>query len=66
MSLSLKHTLSLVGTLSLFFAPAGHSVEVVPITSFNPTTFFDGGFTAGIDFDDDSNGSVAGNQLVTQ
>jgi hypothetical protein len=66
MSLSLKHTLSLVGTLSLFFAPAGHSVEIVPITSFDPTTFFNGGFTAGIDFDDDSNGSVAGNQLVTQ
>lgn len=47
-------TLSLMSAFSFLLAPVGHSVEIIPITSFDPTTFFEGGITAGIDFDDNS------------
>jgi hypothetical protein len=67
MRISPKRALALIGASSVVFAPAGHAqVEIIPLTSFDPNTFFDDGFTAGIDFDDDSNTTVAGNQLVTE
>jgi hypothetical protein len=43
----------------------GPSVTIIPITSFDPATFFSGGITAGIDFDVDSDGA-AGFQAATQ
>jgi hypothetical protein len=65
MMISLKHTLSLIGALSLVFTPTSHAVEIIPITSFDPNTFFADGITAGIDFDVDSSGDP-GFQAVTQ
>lgn len=48
--------IGMVGALILAFAPSAHAVEIVPITSFNPYTFFEDGVTAGIDFDVASGG----------
>ena len=66
MKLPSKSTSFLISALTLAIAPAALSATVIPIDSFNPSTFFSGGITAGIDFDVDSNTSVAGNQFVTQ
>jgi hypothetical protein len=66
MRTSLKSTPLLPFALSLAVAPAAFAATVTPITSFDPNTFFADGITAGIDFDDDSNTTLAGNQLVTQ
>ncbi len=41
------------------------AAQIIPITSFNPATFFSGGIMAGIDFDVDSSGT-SGFQAVTQ
>jgi hypothetical protein len=60
-----KHTGPLIGAVSLIFAPILHAAEIVPITSFDPNTFFADGITAGIDFDVDSS-SDPGAQYVTQ
>lgn len=40
-------TLAILGTV-----PAAFSATVIQITSFDPNTFFSGGVTAGLDFDD--------------
>ncbi|MCU0779538.1 MAG: sialate O-acetylesterase [Akkermansiaceae bacterium] len=45
-----SRTVSIVAALSLALAPAGYTAEIIPITSFDPTTFFEG-VTAGFDFD---------------
>ena len=65
MNLLQKHARSLTALFASVFAPIGYSVEIVPITSFDPDTFFAGGITAGIDFDVDSSGDP-GTQYVTQ
>lgn len=44
--------LSLLGASTFLAIPAAWSVEIIPIESFDPNTFFEGGVTAGIDFDD--------------
>jgi hypothetical protein len=49
-----KNLLALFGASSLFLASSAFSVEVIPIESFDPNTFFEDGITAGIDFDDGS------------
>ena len=59
-------SLSVVGALLLTSAPALQSAEIIPINSFDPNTFFAGGILAGLDFNDDSDGSTPGNQYVTQ
>jgi hypothetical protein len=45
-----RRTLSLIGASTLIFGPIGYTAEIIPITSFDPTTFFEG-VTAGFDFD---------------
>ncbi len=44
--------LALLGICSLGVVTSAHSAEIIPITSFDPNTFFDGGVTAGLDFND--------------
>ena len=61
-----RHKLCWAGTYLLAFAPFAPAVDIISITSFDPNTFFDGGITAGVDFDVDSDGSTSGAQLVTQ
>lgn len=39
---------------SMAFASAGYAASITPIGSYDPDTYFDGGFTAAIDFDDNS------------
>lgn len=54
MRLSYRFAFALAGALVLFSAAACSAAEIIPINSFNPTNHFDGGITAGIDFDDAS------------
>lgn len=49
---SIQQRFSFLSAVALISAPIVHSAEIIPITSFDPNTFFDGGITAGIDFDD--------------
>ncbi len=41
-----------VGSSLLALSPFAHSAIIIPITSFDPNTFFAGGVTAGLDFND--------------
>ena len=50
-------SLKLAGAAFLACVSSAHSATVIPITSFNPNTFFAGGITAGIDFDDGTSGN---------
>ena len=51
MHIANKPAQALIGAMSLVLAPIAHSVEIIPIPSFDPDTFFADGITAGIDFD---------------
>lgn len=50
----MKKLTNLVLATSFAIGSTAFSAEVVPITSFDPNTFFADGITAGIDFDDGS------------
>ena len=52
-----KFTRSLLALAFLAFSSSAHAATVIPITSFDPNTFFSGGITAGIDFDVNTGGS---------
>ncbi|MES2980862.1 MAG: DUF6288 domain-containing protein [Verrucomicrobiota bacterium] len=58
-------TTAAVGSSVNLVVSLGQGTQVTPITSFDPATFFNGGITAGIDFDVDSSAD-AGFQAVTQ
>lgn len=53
---TLKKQLPIIGALSLLIAPASFATVTgaTALTSFDPNTHFNGGITAGIDFDDGS------------
>ena len=63
MTTPIKHILL---AASLCIVQTGYSaITFAPVTGFNPNTHFNGGITAGIDFDVDSSGDP-GAQYVTQ
>jgi len=52
-----------LGVSAFALASSIEAATITPITSFDPNTYFVDNLYAGIDFDDDSNGSVAGNRF---
>ncbi|MBI1336286.1 MAG: PEP-CTERM sorting domain-containing protein [Phycisphaera sp.] len=63
MKLTVKTLFALV--VAVAFVASANAATITQIVPFNPTTYFSGGITAGIDFDVDSSGDP-GAQYVTQ